>query len=489
MTITAEELFDELGQKYEDIYVDNPGLEDIVQLALAELKPNSQVLDVGCGTGKPVANLIASAGHDVHGIDVSQQMINIAKKQIPGRFEKKDMLTFEPETKFSAIFAIFSLFQLSHSETYAMMFKFSDWLRTGGLLVLGTIPSTSLVKDQSLYDPTGQVVRHAEILFMERKYFGTLYSQKGWQNLFQKAGFEIQVEKFYSFTDHQPYKNEIQEHYLIIAKKTVDHALMGPYPLPTSYRGPHPLSEGAWAPFANRLVRDEFDAVLDLLKDNQNILDVGSGYGKLPIAIAERGGNAFSVEPNAERNSLQVKNAHGVEIRAGSAENIPFPDAKFDAVVAMWVLHYVDDLEKSLREMVRVADRSNPNARIIIVQGAPDNQLVNLLNDVCGPLSAENTRVDHQGYLLHVAAKVFAEHGFGKIETSRVNAFCAFPEEDLAERCQKAAEVLAGFWFKEDPNYEQMEKALIPHLELHFRDREHAVGDEVAILVAKPLPN
>ncbi|KAF5015500.1 hypothetical protein F66182_13153, partial [Fusarium sp. NRRL 66182] len=282
MAITAEELFDGIGEKYEDVYANNPGLEVIMQLALAELKPGSHVLDVGCGTGKPVASQVARAGHNVYGIDVSQKMVDIASWQVSA----------QPSSKIEA------------------------------------------------FTITAQVVRHVELPFMGRKCIGTVYTVDGWRNLFQKAGFEIQVEKFFSFTERQPYKDESQEHYLVIARKVVDHALMGPYPLPTSYRGPHPLSEGSWAPFAERLVRDEFDAVLDLLENNQNILDVGSGYGKLPIAIAKRGGTAYSIEPNAERNSLQMKHAHNVKVRVGSAENIPFPDGKFDAVVAMWVLHY-----------------------------------------------------------------------------------------------------------------------------------------------------
>ncbi|KAF4170029.1 hypothetical protein CNMCM6936_005174 [Aspergillus lentulus] len=486
MTVSAEELFDAIGQQYEDVYAENPGLEEVIQLALAELKPKSQVLDVGCGTGKPVASDIARAGHNVYGIDVSQKMVDIAREQVHGQFEKADMLAFEPTTRFSAIFAIFSLFQLSHVDTYSMMFKFSDWLQKSGILVLGTIPSTSLIKDRSLYDSTGQIVRHAELPFMGQRQLTTLYSMDGWRTLLQKAGFDIKVERFFSFTAKQPFKDEIQKHYFIIAKKTVDHALMGPYPLPTSYRGPHPLCEGSWAPFAERLVRDEFDAVLDLLKNNANALDVGSGYGKLPMAVAQRGGKAYSIESNAERNSLQVQKEQNVEIRVGSAENIPFPDGNFDAVVAMWVMHYVDDLEASLQEMARVADINNPNARLIVVQGAPDNQVVNLLNDVCVPLSRENTR-DHQGYLLYTAAKVFSERGFGQIETFRVNAFCAFPEKDMMERCTKAAEVLVGLWFKEDPNYAKMTEALIPHLELHFRDREHAIGNEAVILMARPF--
>jgi cyclopropane fatty-acyl-phospholipid synthase-like methyltransferase len=61
---------------------------------------------------------------------------------------------------------------------------------------------------------------------------------------------------------------------------------MGPYPLPTSYRGPHPLSEAAWAPFSERLVRDEFDAVLEVIKGNKKVLDVGSGYGSEYILLA-----------------------------------------------------------------------------------------------------------------------------------------------------------------------------------------------------------
>jgi hypothetical protein len=152
-------------------------------------------------------------------------------------------------------------------------------------------------------------------------------------------------------------------------------------------------------------------------------------------------------------------------------------------------MHYVDDLAKSLQEIARVADITNLNTRLVVAQGAPDNQLVNLLNEYYAPLSAENTRIDHQGYLLHTAAKIFTEHGFRKIETFRVNAFCAFPEEDLEERYQKAADVLVGFWFKEDPNYEQIKTALIPHLKLHCKNRPHAIGDEVAILSARPFPD
>lgn len=279
MTITAKTLFDEIGQKYEDAYVKNPKLEQIVDHILIQLFPNSDVLDVGCGTGKPVADRIANAGHNVHGIDVSQQMVNIASSQVNGHFEKVDMTTFQPVKQYNAILSILSMVHLTHSQTYSMMFKFCDWLKKGGLLAVGTIPSSSLIDDERLYDASGKVVRHAAIPFMGRKVPGTLYTKEGWRDLFRAAGFEIQIEKSFVLKVIRPGGIDREEQYMVVAKKVVAHALMGPYPLPSAYRGPHPLSESVWAPFAERLVTDEFDAVLDVIKENKKVLHVGSDYG------------------------------------------------------------------------------------------------------------------------------------------------------------------------------------------------------------------
>lgn len=39
----------------------------------------------------------------------------------------------------------------------------------------------------------------------------------------------------------------------------------------------------------------------------------------------------------------------------------------FPIHVTMWILHYVHDLEKSLREMARVVDPGLPNAKLVII--------------------------------------------------------------------------------------------------------------------------
>lgn len=150
----------------------------------------------------------------------------------------------------------------------------------------------------------------------------------------------------------------------------------------------------------------------------------------------------------------------------------------------MWVLHYVQDLEQSLREMARVVDPSAPNALLVVVQGAPDNEVVNLINETCCPLAREP--IDHQGYLLSVAVQVFTECGFGNIRFKDAEVSCDFPEMDMGTKCARAADVLQNFWYYGHPKAEAMRAAMIPALERHFESRPNSVGDRSVILTARP---
>ncbi|KAG4442108.1 hypothetical protein IFR05_002394 [Cadophora sp. M221] len=139
--------------------------------------------------------------------------------------------------------------------------------------------------------------------------------------------------------------------------------------------------------------------------------------------------------------------------------------------------------------MARVVDPTRPNARIVIVQGAPDNEVVNLINKTCAPIaeeSMEGSAVDHQGILLATAARVFARCVFGDVSVARVDAHCNFPEEDLSTRCERAATVLAEFWYRNHPRCGDMKDAFQPILQEHFANRAFEVGDQAVILIAKP---
>ncbi|KAI9926166.1 hypothetical protein ASPWEDRAFT_115782 [Aspergillus wentii DTO 134E9] len=445
------------------------------------LPAEANILLVGCEASVPLAVKLTEAGHHVCGIDISKPSNRDAMLG-DQFFQTADMRDYSTGN-LDAIVAVFSTYHLTGAQTYSQLFKFSEWLKPGGRILLGTsvIDSLSL---NGCHDCVDERVRCYPVQCLGKQMVAaTILSKKGWAGMASNAGLSVEKEV-------DVVLGQSERHYFVTFCRTEQkHPLMGPYPLPQSYRGPHRLSEAAWHPFASRLVRDEFDFVLDVLKHNQKVLDVGSGYGKLPKEVAARTGKAYSIEPNPDRNSIQATNAEnaGIELAQGTAENIPFPDSTFDAVVAMWVLHYVDDLEKSLHEMARVADRSAPNARLVVVQGAPDNEIIHLMNTVCPPISATNGRPNHQGYLLSTAAEIFTKCGFEDVSVHRVDAFCEFRDEDLEERCDKAAEVVAGLWCLDDAKFDDMKQALVPRLRFHFLDRQYAVGDQAVVLVAKPL--
>ncbi|MFH8470800.1 methyltransferase domain-containing protein [Streptomyces sp. NPDC017991] len=278
------------------------------------------------------------------------------------------------------------------------------------------------------------------------------------------------------------------------------HPFLGPLDRrPAHYRGPHRLSHSGWLNFADRLERrEEMAAILAAVATSRRVLDVGGGTGELTRAVAAQVGRCVTVEPHARRvealqtagavssgNVPHVFEATGtaeIEVLPGHAEALPFPDAAFDAVLACWVLPYADDPDRAVREMARVCERGTPGSRVVLIGGAPDNELVSLLNEVCVPLAGEPH--DHQGHLLADAARTLGESGFPVISLHRTEAALHFPEIDLEQRITIAAATLTDFWYEDHPRAADMREALRPALRRHFARRPHAIGDQGIVLMA-----
>src|SRR2546423_1538205 len=50
---------------------------------IGSLPPKAAILDVGCGTGEPIAAYLVSKGFRVTGVDGSEQMIFLARSAVP----------------------------------------------------------------------------------------------------------------------------------------------------------------------------------------------------------------------------------------------------------------------------------------------------------------------------------------------------------------------------------------------------------------------
>ncbi|MFK0255062.1 class I SAM-dependent methyltransferase [Streptomyces sp. NPDC090445] len=142
-TVSAAELFDGLGLDYERAFGRLPAQLAAVDWLSARLALGARVLDVGSGTGRPVAERLVRAGCEVTGIDVSGAMVDLARAQVPGaRFEQCDVRGFgAPEGSFDAVCAFFPLLMMSREEACAALERMSGWLAPGGYLVSATVPA------------------------------------------------------------------------------------------------------------------------------------------------------------------------------------------------------------------------------------------------------------------------------------------------------------------------------------------------------------
>lgn len=60
------------------------------------------------------------------------------------------------------------------------------------------------------------------------------------------------------------------------------------------------------------------------------------------------------------------------------------------------------------------------------------------------PLSTRSRIISHAGYLSYKAAEIFYAASFTNIGLQQAPMMLSFPEKDLADRCAKAAHLVAG---------------------------------------------
>ncbi|MBG0850596.1 class I SAM-dependent methyltransferase [Streptomyces spinoverrucosus] len=138
----AATAFDAIGAEYEKAFAGSEAHEASLEWLLGRLEPGSRVLDVGSGTGRPTAQRLVEAGHDVLGVDVSPVMVDLAARQVPGAaFRCADIHEMPlPEKSFDAVCVYFSLLQMSREEQSALVRRLAGAVRSGGHLVLATVP-------------------------------------------------------------------------------------------------------------------------------------------------------------------------------------------------------------------------------------------------------------------------------------------------------------------------------------------------------------
>lgn len=204
MGLSARDVFDSLGKDYETAFAGFTAQREEAEWLAHELPANARVLDVGCGTGRPVTEVLAAAGHRVTGYDVSPTMIEIARTQIPGAtFDVADLRTLDQRaSSWDAVVVCYSLLQLTRAEIDAALAKFADWLVPGGIFLMVTLPVD---------------VEGFDFEFMGKPVTVSSYSAEGYRERLIRLGLEVVRERF---ADFQPdYPGSAPEHGLFLSAR------------------------------------------------------------------------------------------------------------------------------------------------------------------------------------------------------------------------------------------------------------------------------
>ena len=92
------------------------------------------------------------------------------------------------------------------------------------------------------------------------------------------------------------------------------------------------------------------------VESGQRVLDVGCGPGALTAELVRRlrPVAVTAVDPSEPFVEAVAERLPGVAAHCAGAEELPFPDASFDAALAQLVVHFMTDPVAGIREMRRV---------------------------------------------------------------------------------------------------------------------------------------
>ncbi len=112
--INNEASYDKISddwQKFRNKTEVNKCIVEFTQL----IKPGGRILDIGCGTGRPIAEFLSLSGFCVTGIDISNEMIKKARAANleNASFLKQDIMDYSTDIKYDGIIAFDSLWHIA----------------------------------------------------------------------------------------------------------------------------------------------------------------------------------------------------------------------------------------------------------------------------------------------------------------------------------------------------------------------------------------
>lgn len=170
-------------------YLEKPALARFLKPLVSK---QAKILDAGCGFGRSTQMLagLGFAGKNITGVDISRELLEIAKDRLPkAKFVQTDLTKFHaPKASFNLIVSNMVLQYLDKDQYNTTTKKFFQWLKPDGHLLFITVHPLRfrehflkyfLNKEETEHTPWGTKISYYP------KTFSTYY------NGLAKAGFTI----------------------------------------------------------------------------------------------------------------------------------------------------------------------------------------------------------------------------------------------------------------------------------------------------------
>ncbi len=143
---------------------------------VAGIPAGAEVLDIGCGTGQPIAQWLAQQGLVVNGVDSSAAMLAHARRLQPDQtWVQADMRGLQLGRRFAGLLAWNSFFHLSPEAQRGMFAVFEAHAAPGAMLMFTSGPA----EGEAIGDFEGEPLFHASL------------SPDAYRALLSQHGFEV----------------------------------------------------------------------------------------------------------------------------------------------------------------------------------------------------------------------------------------------------------------------------------------------------------
>lgn len=183
MSSTNLESYESIALRWNEHRIELSSAElRILSMLVDGLERESVILDLGCGTGRPVATHLAAAGFRICGVDQSPAMLALAQARLPAhRWIRAEIENFAFEPKFAAAIAWDSLFHIPrahHAEIFTRLWRA---LPSGGRFAL-----TAGGSDHPAFTDT----------MFDRPFFYDSHPPAVTMTLLEQAGFRVEHQEY-----------------------------------------------------------------------------------------------------------------------------------------------------------------------------------------------------------------------------------------------------------------------------------------------------